>query len=119
MRKEIKMDSREEDIQMRQMMMKEATGMDLIMVAQGRNRISKSGNRPAKAPRPRPNPSPSRKPATIFRKVNHTVPQKSASCQIPPRRSTTDRGEGTSSFWPTPIASPCHTARASNTAPAR
>ena len=26
------MDSREEDIQMRQMMMKEATGMDLIMV---------------------------------------------------------------------------------------
>ncbi len=69
---------------MRQMMMKEATGMDLIMVAQGRNRISKSGNRPAKSPQAQTEPpAPAGNPPRSSEKVNHTVPQKSASRQIP------------------------------------
>ena len=90
--------------------------MDLIMVAQGRNKNLKEWKPPdQKPPGPDRTPSPSRKPATIFRKVNHTVPRSRPPARFP-RRSTTDRERGTSSFWPTPIASPRHTARAQHRA---
>ena len=100
-------------------MINEATGMDLIITAQGRNRISKRGKRPASAPSPTPAPSPSRKPATIFRSVNQTVDQKPLSCQRVPRRSSTDSGVGIRSCCPTLMAVTCQTASASSTAPRR
>lgn len=52
------MDSREEDIQMRQMMMKEATGMDLIMVGPGTEQNLKEWKPPGQSPQAQTEPQP-------------------------------------------------------------
>ena len=97
-KKEMKIESSADVSQIKLIMIKEATGTDLIAVNTGQKKISNTGNFPAKIAKSTPSTSASPNPPTILIKLNQTEDKKSGSCQITASLASTERGEASKIF---------------------